>query len=102
MNRAGDAEKLVRKLLGAEETLNLHELLALALARSLEGDPLKLPAAWSALDEAIERGQHAVERIERHRTLGFKALADAPEWTDKFDALVKQLRREVVSDESAH
>jgi len=102
VNRAGDAEKLVRKLLGAEETLNLHELLALALARSLEGDPLKLPAAWSALDEAIERGQHAVERIERHRTLGFKALADAPEWTDKFDALVKQLRREVVSDESAH
>jgi len=102
LHRALDAEKLVRKLLGAAETLNLQELFALALARSLEGDPLKLPAAWSALDESIERGQHAVERIERHRTLGFKALADSPEWADGFDALVNQVRREVVSDESTH
>ncbi|HVC97790.1 MAG TPA: protein kinase [Pirellulales bacterium] len=98
VNRAVEAETLVGRLLGAEETLNLHELLALAMARSLEGDPLKLPAAWSALDEAIERGQHAVDRIERHRALGFKTLADSPDWAGKFVALVKQLRHAVVSE----
>ena len=40
----------------------------------------------------------SISRIDRHRVLGFKSLAESPDWAGKLDELLTQLRQEDPAD----
>jgi hypothetical protein len=90
------AEKVVADKLGRDATLDANALFVQALARALSGDRRKLPQSWAALDESVNRGNSAVARIDRHRTLGLRALADSPELGKKLDELLTRVRAKIV------
>lgn len=88
---AADAEDRLKHL-GREPMLGRSQLLTLALCRSLQGQP---EPAFRALQRAVDRGENAVNRIERHRAAGFRAIAADPVFGPRLDELCRQIRAKI-------
>jgi tetratricopeptide (TPR) repeat protein/tRNA A-37 threonylcarbamoyl transferase component Bud32 len=95
---ARDAEDTISQKLGRDSTLDADALFVQALARAMSGEEDQLDDAWAALEKSVTRGQNAVARIERHRQLGLRALAESPDWAAKLDELIKRLHRQVLTE----
>src|SRR5262249_21140009 len=86
---AREAEEVLLKNIGREPMLGRTQLVTLALSRSLQAQPEE---AFQTLKDAIVRGENTVNRFERHRALGFRAIAENPEFGPQFDEQCKVLR----------
>ena len=69
--------------------LGRSQLVTLAMCRSLQNQP---DAAWRTLKAAVDRGEHTVNRFERHRSAAFRALAEDPQFGRQLDDLCRTLK----------
>jgi eukaryotic-like serine/threonine-protein kinase len=91
---AHEAEGLLKSL-GPEEMLSGRDLVTLAMALSLQGQPA---AAFRVLHQAVQRGENTAQRFQRHEPLGFKAIADDSKLGPQLKALVNQVRDTLTFD----
>ncbi|MDX1968665.1 MAG: serine/threonine-protein kinase [Planctomycetaceae bacterium] len=78
-----------------EPLLRSADLVTLAFARSLQGEP---EAALETLQNAVNSGENGYYRFERHRTVALKAVADHPQLGAELNALCESQRKSLPSE----
>ena len=86
---AKTAAKYLNELRDGKRALGRGELVLMAMAASLQGD---VKGAYTALNDAVDRGENSAVRIEKHGKAGLRKLAEDGIFGKKYHELCKTVR----------
>ena len=86
---AKTAAKYLNELRDGKRALGRGELVLMAMAASLQGD---VKGAYTALNDAVDRGENSAVRIEKHGKAGLRKLAEDGIFGQKYQELCKTVR----------
>jgi hypothetical protein len=92
--RALDAENRLLAS-GPEQILSGSDLVSLAMARCLQGEPRD---ALRTLESAEKLGENTAYRFEKHQQLAFQSIAADPDLSRRLRELIVRVRENLTID----